>query len=178
MARAKISPTGVELFFPDDELIVSKTDSRGIITYANKLFVDIAGYTLPEVVGKPHNLVRSPQMPRCVFKLLWDRIASGKEIFAYVVNLAKNGDHYWVLAHVTPSFDENGSSIGYHSNRRVPRRDAVTLIQSFYRDLLATESQHGSPKESLASSEAMLADFLREKNTDYDRFIHSLTEGR
>jgi PAS domain S-box-containing protein len=174
MSRPTVSPTGVERFFPDNDLIVSKTDARGIITYANKLFVDIADYSLPEVIGKPHNLVRNPQMPRCVFKLLWDRVSAGKEIFAYVVNLAKNGDHYWVLAHVTPSFDANGNLVGYHSNRRVPRRDAVSAVQSLYRDLLARESQHGSAKEGLAASEAMLTQTLQQKGIDYDRFIHSL----
>jgi hypothetical protein len=64
--------------------------------------------------------VRHPRMPRCVFKLLWETIQSGQDIFAYVCNLARNGDHYWVYAHVTPTFDEKGSIIGYHSNRRAP----------------------------------------------------------
>lgn len=177
MARPNAAPTGVERLFPDNELIVSKTDNRGIITYANKLFVDIAGYTLAETIGKPHNIVRNPSMPRCVFKLLWDRIAAGHEIFAYVVNLAKNGDHYWVLAHVTPSYDAKGNLAGYHSNRRVPRRDAVSTMQGLYRDLLLRESQHASPKEGLAGAEDMLSDILRRKNTDYDRFVHALTQG-
>ena len=85
----------------------------------------IAGYTEQEVLGKPHSLIRHPHMPRCVFKLLWDTIAGGDEIFAYVVNRCKNGDHYWVLAHVTPSRNTNGDIIGYHSNRRVPDRKIV-----------------------------------------------------
>ncbi len=68
------------------------------------MFLTIAGYTEREVLGQPHSMIRHPDMPRGVFALLWETIASGSEIFAYVVNLAKNGDHYWVFAHVTPTF--------------------------------------------------------------------------
>lgn len=174
MARPIVQPTGVERFLPDNGMIVSKTDTRGAITYANKLFLQIADYTVPEVIGQPHNIVRHPQMPRCVFKLLWDRITAGQEIFAYVVNLAKNGDHYWVFAHATPSYDDAGNITGYHSNRRCPRRDAIAAIEPLYRQLLAKEAQHHSPKEGLAASEAMLMGILKDKGIDYDQLLFSL----
>lgn len=174
MSRPLRTPTGKERFFPEKDIIVSKTDTRGIITYANKVFIDIADYTLADLMAKPHNLIRHPDMPRCVFKLLWDRIAAGQEIFAYVVNMAKNGDHYWVLAHVTPSRDDSGKITGYHSNRRVPRRDAVTAIQGIYAQLLAKEKEIASPKDALAASERMLQEMLAQKGVDYDRFIHAL----
>lgn len=114
--------TGKEVFFGDNEIIVSKTDLKGYLTYANDVFLDIAGYTEAEVLGKPHSLIRHPRMPRCIFKLLWETISGGGELFAYVMNRCKNGDHYWVLAHVTPSRNEAGEIIGYHSSRRVPNR--------------------------------------------------------
>lgn len=174
MSRPHIQPTGVERTFPEQQIIVSKTDKRGIITYANKLFLDIADYTLHDVIGQPHNLVRNPLMPRCVFKLLWDRIGAGKEIFAYVVNMAKNGDHYWVFAHATPSMDAQGTIVGYHSNRRAPRRDAVSLISGIYQQLLEKEKSCGSAKDALQQSEDMLMGLLKQKGTDYDRFIHTL----
>lgn len=173
MARPIVKQTGKERFFPENEIIVSKTDLKGTITYANKLFLDIADYSLADVMKQPHNMIRSPSMPRSVFKFMWERIQAGHEIFAYVVNNAKNGDHYWVLAHVTPSLDSNGRVQGYHSNRRVPRRDAVSAVQGLYNQLLKLE-ENGSPKEGLAASEAMLHDFLKQKGVDYDRFIHSL----
>ena len=94
MARPTIKPTGVERFFDDDDIIVSKTDLKGKITYANRVFSQVSGYTEPELIGQPHNLIRHPDMPRCVFKLLWDTVQDGREIFAYVVNLCKGGDHY------------------------------------------------------------------------------------
>ena len=117
--------TGHERFFDPTEPIVSKTDTKGRITYANAVFRHIADYSEEELLGAPHSILRHPDMPRCVFKLLWDTISTGNEIFAYVINRAKNGDHYWVFAHVTPSFDKTGKIISYHSSRRVPRRDAI-----------------------------------------------------
>jgi PAS domain S-box-containing protein len=174
MSRPTVSLTGHERTFSENQLIVSKTDTRGIITYANRLFADIADYTLADVLGQPHNMVRNPHMPRCVFKLLWDRINAGKEIFAYVVNCARNGDHYWVFAHVTPSTGENGQVLGYHSNRRVPRRDALRVIEPLYQQLRTKEEESGSAKEGLAAGERMLADLLIQKGAEYDRFVLSL----
>ena len=171
MSRPTVSPTGHERTFADTSVIVSKTDARGIITYANQAFLDIAGYDLREVIGQPHNFIRHPGMPRCVFKLLWDRIAAGHEVFAYVVNLAKRGDHYWVFAHVTPTFDMSGAVVGYHSNRRVPRRDAISAVEPIYRLLLDRERENSSPKQALEAATAVLNGFLKSKDTDYDRFV-------
>jgi PAS domain S-box-containing protein len=103
-----VKPSGREIFFPASELIVSKTDLKGRLTYANRLFCRVAGYTEAELIGEQHSIVRHPDMPRSVFKLLWDTIEDRREIFAYVKNMAKNGDHYWVYAHVTPSFGADG----------------------------------------------------------------------
>ena len=127
MTRA-IRPTGVENLLGEEELIVSKTDLKGRITYANDVFIRMAKYSWKELMGAPHSLIRHPEMPRSVFKLLWDTLQSRQEIFAYVVNLAKDGGHYWVFAHVTPTFDERGNIVGYHSNRRKPdpRRSSVS----------------------------------------------------
>lgn len=172
--RPKVRPTGVERTFDPDELIVSKTNLKGEITYANDVFCRIAGYRESEVVGAPHNIIRHPDMPRCVFKLLWDRIQSGKEIFAYVVNLAENGDHYWVLAHVTPTFDVNGTIIGYHSNRRVPEKGAVTKVRDLYAKLRAEERKHGDRKEGLDSAQEMLQALLKDSGMEYDEFAFSL----
>ncbi len=166
--------TGIERRFSDTELIVSKTDARGIITYANSLFLKLADMTLEQAAGAPHNCVRHPQMPRSVFKLLWDTVGSGKELFAYVVNRSMNGDHYWVYAHVTPSFDASGKVVGYHSNRRNPRRDALAVIEPVYQLLTAEEQKHASAKDGLNAAAALLQKFLQDKGTDYEKFIHSI----
>ena len=169
-------PTGNERFFDKDELIVSKTDPKGLITYANDVFIRIADYSEAELLGEPHNILRHPAMPQCVFKLLWDTVAAGNEIFAYVVNRAKNGDHYWVNAHITPWFDQSGRIDGYHSNRRVPDRDLIHgTIEPIYAALLAEERKHATPREAMAASTAMLVDMIAGQGFgDYDSFIHSL----
>jgi PAS domain S-box-containing protein len=172
---SKVSPTGKEVFFDHDDIIVSKTDLKGRITYANQTFLDVAGYTSRELQGQPHSIIRHPDMPRCVFKLLWDQLALKKEVFAYVVNMAKNGDHYWVFAHVTPSYDDAGQVIGYHSNRRVPDPDVVkSNITPLYAELKAEEERHANRKKGMHSAFASLLDLLKGKNISYDEFIFSL----
>ena len=106
--KARRATTGREVRFDEEELIVSKTDAQGRITYCNDVFIRISGYTERELLGAPHSLIRHPDMPRAVFKLLWDTIASGEECFAYVVNRAKSGDHYLVRAHLTPPLHARG----------------------------------------------------------------------
>lgn len=166
--------TGVEKTFDRDELIVSKTDLAGKITYGNRTFYRLAGYDEAELMGAPHNIIRHPDMPRAVFELLWQTIKAGEEIFAYVVNRSRNGDHYWVFAHVTPSRDANGDIVGYHSNRRVPNRNAVDAIVPIYRDLIATEKAAAGPREGMQAAVGKLTKLLEEKQVGYNELILSL----
>jgi hypothetical protein len=107
--------------------------------------------------------------------LLWETIQGGNEIFAYVINRCKNGDHYWVNAHVTPSRDRSGEIIGYHSNRRVPDRKIIDdIISPLYKDLLAEEQRHSNRKSGLVASSEMIANLLNEKNMRYDEFVATL----
>src|SRR5690606_13603959 len=110
----------------------------------------------------------------CVFKLLWDTIQTGGEIFAYVLNMASNGDHYWVLAHVTPTFDAGGNISGYHSNRRKPDAAQIARIEPVYRTLLATEREGKSGKQAMQQAGAQLAAMLNDKGVAYDRFVFSI----
>lgn len=169
-----IPPTQREVFFDRDEIIVSKTDAKGRITYANCVFQRISGYTEPELLAHPHSIIRHPDMPRAAFKLLWDTVLSGQEIFAYVKNITKTGDHYWVLAHVTPSFDGAGKIIGFHSNRRVPSRDAINAITPLYAEMLRIEAQHRNGKEALAASYRHLTDFVTSTKKPYEELVLSL----
>lgn len=167
--------TGNEVFFDEDEIIVSKTDLKGRITYGNRIFFKIAGYEEEDCLGQPHSMIRHPEMPRSVFKLLWDKIEGGNEIFAYVVNRAKNGDHYWVLAHVTPSLDSTGSVIGYHSNRRVPDSAVVKeKIQPLYRQLLEIEAGESNAKVGMNKAAEILAGILKQNGVTYEEFVWSL----
>jgi PAS domain S-box-containing protein len=168
------SVTGKERFFDKSDIIVSKTDLTGRITYCNRVFMQVAGYKEEELLGQPHSIIRHPDMPRCVFKFLWDRIGAGHEIFAYVINRAKNGDHYWVLAHVTPTRDASGAVVGYHSSRRVPDPAALEKIKPLYRALLAEEQRHADRKAGLDASFALLKGTLESAKMTYDEFFFSL----
>ena len=172
--RERATPTGVERTFEAGRVIVSKTDLKGVIRYANRTFLDIARYREDEVIGAPHSIVRHPDMPRGVFRLLWEQIESGQEIFAYVLNLAKDGAHYWVLAHVTPSFSASGEIMGYHSNRRRPDGAAVRSIGEVYRTLLEEERRHRGAREQADAGRAMLGRLLDERGVTYSQFVWSL----
>ncbi len=168
------APTGFERTFDDDEIIVSKTDLQGRITYANHIFIRVSGFTEEELLGKPHNLIRHPDMPRCVFKLLWDTLNAGNEIFAYVNNLSKNGDHYWVLAHVTPSFDSLGEIIGYHSSRRVPERSAISKVETLYQSLKHIEDSSPDWRIGMQNATEALVSQLDEAGIQYDEYVFAL----
>ncbi|GAB4386237.1 MAG: PAS domain-containing protein [Phycisphaerales bacterium] len=174
MSRSRPHLTGVERTFSEDEIIVSKTDLKGRITYANRVFQRISQYTEAELLGKAHNIVRHPDMPRCVFKYLWDTIQSGNEVFAYVLNRCKNGDHYWVFAHVTPTFNQSGQIVSYHSNRRVPSRAAIQKIKPMYDLLLREEQKYRTPREQWEASLPMLVDYLEQAKMTYEEFVFTL----
>ena len=174
MAKPTTTPTGRERTFRDDEIIVSKTDLKGIIRYANQVFVRISGFSEEELLGAPHNIIRHPDMPGCVFKLLWDTISAGNEIFAYVINLCKNGDHYWVYAHVTPSFDAAGNIIGYHSSRRTADANAVRQVASLYAELRGIEQQHSDYRAGMKAAGEALCQRLEQAGISYPEFVCTL----
>jgi PAS domain S-box-containing protein len=174
MARSDVLLSGVERTFGTDEIIVSKTDLKGRIIYANEVFLRLSSYQEREILGQPHSIIRHPAMPRCVFKLLWDTIQAGKECFAYVLNRSKNGDHYWVLAHVTPTFDPQGNIVSYHSNRRSPRRAAITKAEALYAELLAVEARSDDRKAGMEAGFQALVDKLQALGVPYDEFVFAL----
>jgi PAS domain S-box-containing protein len=177
MAHNPVPLTGVERTFADDEFIVTKTDAKGIITYCNNICLEIAGYKESEIVGQPHNILRHPDMPRCIFKFLWDTISSGREVLAYVINKGKYGDHYWVMAHVTPTFDENKNIIGYLSSRRNCRKDELDVIKPLYKTLLEEEAKYSSKKEGMEAGLNMLLGILEEKGMTNTEFVMKLRVG-
>ncbi|GAB4003741.1 PAS domain-containing protein [Nocardioides ultimimeridianus] len=176
MRKTAIVPTGVEKTFRPDQIIVSKTDPQGRLTYVNHLFVEISGYAEEDLIGQPHSVIRHPDMPRSVFRLLWDRIAAGQEIFAYVMNLSADGGHYWVLAHVTPTFDDRGTIVGFHSNRRTADRPVVQRVAELYRRLHEEEARHPNAREAAEAGVAMLERELAEAGTTYDEYVWALSD--
>lgn len=154
-----------------DDFIVSKTDSKGKILYGNKTFIQLSGYVESELLGAPHSLLRHPDMPKIVFKLLWDRIKAKEEIFAYVKNLCKDGSYYWVFANVTATVDPNGTIRDFHSVRRKPSDKALAVIPGLYAQLLSAERTGG-----IEASKTLLDKILNEKGVSYDGFILSLQQ--
>jgi methyl-accepting chemotaxis protein len=130
--RLNTPVTNIEFELRDDSAIVSKTDTRGIITYVNADFIEASGYTEKELLGQPHNLVRHPDMPVEAFADLWTTLKAGKAWTGIVKNRRKNGDHYWVVANATPIF-ENGVLTGYLSARSKPSRDLINAHEAAYR---------------------------------------------
>jgi PAS domain S-box-containing protein len=172
--RPDTPPTDQERHLGRKEIIVSKTDLSGKITYANRKFMEISDFSEPELLGVQHNLIRHPDMPRAIFHFLWDQLEKGNEVFAYVKNLCKNGDYYWVFAHVTPSVQDD-VTVGYHSNRRAVDPDIVTkIIAPFYQKLVAEEKSHSSPKEGLNASLGLLSTFIQDQGGNYDKWLFSL----
>jgi PAS domain S-box-containing protein len=177
MRVTEVRPTGVERTFGENELIVSKTDPRGVITYANDVFLRVSALTEERAVGSPHNLIRHPDMPRAVFKLLWDTLEQRREIFAYVLNLAADGAHYWVFAHITPSFDRSGRLLGYHSNRRRPTPSSIAVARDIYRRVLDEERRQSRTPEAVAAGEAALQRMLDERGLSYEELVWQITDG-
>lgn len=173
MSHKDITPNGRERVMREDDFLVSRTDTKGKIVYGNRIFIEFSGYQEAELLGKQHNIVRHPDMPRGVFKFLWDTIESKKECFAYVKNMSKDGSFYWVFANVTPSFNAQGQLEGYFSVRRKPKPQAVAVIEPLYREMLAAEKKAGS-KDACATSIAMLTNLLAEKGVSYESFILSI----
>ncbi len=135
-----------ELVLEDDVLITSKTDLKGNVLYCNQSFLDYAEYVEDEVLFKSHSIVRHEDMPKCVFKILWEYIRDGKEVFAFVKNKTKYNNFYWVFANITPNYNQSNQVIGYYSVRRKANKKAIDIISSIYAEALNIEKREGVKK--------------------------------
>ncbi|MEW6551654.1 MAG: PAS domain-containing protein [Campylobacterota bacterium] len=169
MSRIQVVPNSKEFVLNRNDFIVSKTDTKGIITYGNKIFIEMSGYEEEELLGKNHNLIRHPDMPRIAFKIAWEMIQNKQEFFGFVKNLRKDGGYYWVWANITPDLDTNGNIIGYTSVRRKPNPKALEIIIPIYKKLLEAEKSGG-----MDSSKTILMNLLEEKNMEYNELIIAL----
>lgn len=165
-----ITPTSSERVMREEDFIVSMTDTKGIITYCNRIFIEYSKYSESELLGTQHNIIRHPDMPRAVFQLLWDKIQNKEECFAYVKNMAKDGSFYWVFTNVTPTFDPSGNITGYFSVRRKPKQAGVETATGLYAAMLAAEQKAG-PVNAIAASTKILTDLLKEKGLSYDELV-------
>jgi len=168
--KRQITPTSVERVMREDDFIVSMTDLKGRITYGNRIFIEFSGYSEQELLGAQHNIIRHPDMPRAVFKLLWDKIQNKEECFAYVKNMSKDGGFYWVFTNVTPTFDPAGNVTGYFSVRRKPRLSGIQAVTPLYAAMLEAERKAGAA-QAIAASTRVLEEFLQQKGMSYDELV-------
>jgi len=171
--KATITPTQIEHKMDVDDFIVSKTDLKGRITYANRTFLKIGQYPLGSLLNVQHNIVRHPDMPRGVYKLLWATLKKGDEFFGFIKNMCANGDYYWVFANVTPDSNVDGKLHGYYSVRRQPSERALALMVPIYKEMLTIEKRMGA-REGPEKSVAYLNELLAEKDTNYRDFVLDL----
>ena len=153
----------------DEDFIVSKTDLKGRIVYSNQIFMEMAEYTEDELLEKPHSIIRHPDMPKAVFRHLWNVIPTKQEIFAFVINKTKNNNDYWVYANITATVDINGKIVDYYSVRRKPNPKALAVIIPLYKKMIEVEKSSG-----VDASFKVLTDILAEKGVSYDELVISL----
>jgi PAS domain S-box-containing protein len=159
-------PIDEEIILDPAKYIMSKTDPKGIIEYANEYFMEISEYDEFELMGKPHNIIRHPDMPQVIFKLMWARLHNGENIYALVKNLAKSGRYYWVLTSFKTKYDEEGNITSHHSYRKAAPVDAVRKIEKLYKVLRSIEYTQG-----MNMAERYFIGLLEEKGKTYDEFL-------
>jgi len=166
----KIKPTGKEIKLDDIRFIISETNHRGVITYVNDYFLEVTGYTKQEVMNKNHNIVRHPDMPKAVFKFMWNRIENGENLRAVVKNMAKNGDEYWVITDF--SIIEKEGKKYYKAKRKPIDKPVKKLFDKIYTEMKKVEDEKGV-NEALK----FLTGFIEKEGfSNYDDFIKHRTE--
>lgn len=164
-------PMDKEINLDPNLTIMSKTNPKGVIEYANDYFMEISGYEEWELMGQPHNIIRHPDMPKTIFKLLWDNLNRGENIHAFVKNMAKNGQYYWVLTNFEFKKDNEGNIISIYAKRKAAPRNAIYEIEKLYYILKAIEN-----KQDMATALNYFRGMLEEKNMTYNQFILSVLE--
>ena len=160
----KPTPRDEEIPLDPKRYIVSETDAKGKITYVNDYFMEVSGYSEDELIGKPHSIVRHPDMPKVVFKLLWETIQQGKNINAVIKNLAKDGRYYWIFTEFEIRKNtDTGEIIGYHASRKTISKHVIEIIADLYAKLLEIEKIEG-----VDASEKYLISFLKDKGDNIE----------
>jgi PAS domain S-box-containing protein len=154
-------PINEEIILQNNIYIESDTDLKGVITYVNDYFAEISRYTKEELIGQPHSIVRHPDMPKILFKILWDRIQSGQNFIAAVKNLAKDGRYYWVFTDFEVIKNENNESVGYKASRKKISKHVTDFLDTIYKKLVEIEKESG-----MEVAEKYLTDFLTSHGDD------------
>ncbi len=155
------TPINEEIELKNNVYIESDTDLKGVITYVNDYFAEISRYSKQELIGQPHSIVRHPDMPKVLFKILWERLEKNENFIAAIKNLAKDGRYYWVFTDFEPIHDENGAKIGYKASRKKISKHVTDVLDPIYKKLTEIEKEGG-----MEASEVYLNHFLQEHGED------------
>jgi len=154
--------------------IVSKTDKNGKIIYGNDYFVEISGYSESELIGQPHNIIRHPDMPRVIFKILWERLEHKQNMLAVIKNLSKDGRAYWVTTDFEIKRDRlTNEIIGYTAFRKAASQKAIDKMGKLYATLNQIEKEL-----TIEDSEKYLTGYLENEKKSYDEFIDEVVENK
>ncbi|MEW5823963.1 MAG: PAS domain-containing protein [Pseudomonadota bacterium] len=165
-----IDVTGQERVLKSSEIISTRTDPQGIVTFVNPAFISVTGFSRDEAIGKPHNLIRHPCMPRSVYYLLWKTIREGETFFGLTLNRCKNGDHYWTLGYFHPDV-ENGNITGFRSTRQGLRNEELkTRCDKLYRSVRQVEQKLPRPDQVRAGFDALQKELKKLGYADYQSF--------
>jgi PAS domain S-box-containing protein len=165
--QPKVIDQGIEI--PEDYTLVSKTDPKGIITDGNEAFEEISGYSREELIGSSHNVIRHPDMPKVMFKLVWDRIMDKENIMAIIKNLAKDGRYYWVATDFITRVNADREILDYTAYRKPVCQEVIDAIIPLYDMLNAIERFSG-----MEDAEAFLKYYFEKNKTNYDDYIEDL----
>lgn len=160
-----------EIILDSKKVFLSVTDVNGVITYCNEEFVELSGFKEWELVGSMHNIVRHRDMPKIIFKLVWNRLQNKDDITAIVKSTTKEGNYYWSILTFEIKEDNFGNITGYKSYRKPISSKAKDTITSLYKRLREIEDKRG-----IEASEEYLIGFLEGRETMYDTFIEELIE--
>ena len=163
------NPINEEIIIPDDLVLISVTDPQGVITEANEIFTQISGYNEDELIGSSHNVIRHPDMPKIMFKIVWKHIMDKENVMAVVKNLAKDGKYYWVVTDFVTRVDANRNIINYTAYRRPVHDRVKQAVIPLYKALCAIEDVAG-----MKASERFLTDYFEDRNTNYDDMVEEI----
>lgn len=169
MDKKRPTPIDEPVKWDTTQTIVSKADLYGSLEYVNDTFSSVSGYDESELIGQPHNIIRHPDMPKVIFKVLWDNISKGKKFHGIIKNLAKSGKYYWVITDFDYIVSEDAKILKYVARRKSISRGVIDKVEDLYRKLSKIEEVSG-----IEGSEKYLIGYLEDHNLDYVELVTKL----
>ncbi|MCK8142853.1 PAS domain-containing protein [Flavobacterium sp. I-SCBP12n] len=169
MDKKRPTPIDQPVKWDETQTIVSKADLFGSLEYVNETFASVSGYDESELIGQPHNIIRHPDMPKVIFKVLWDNISKGKKFHGVIKNLAKSGKYYWVITDFDYVVSDDAKILKYVARRKAVSPGVVKKVDELYKKLYKIEEVSG-----IEGSEKYLIGYLEDHNLDYVELITKL----